>query len=116
MSSDDYRSMYGGKYVGAWDLEGKGEVTLTIAKVAGEELANRGGKDKRPVVTFVETPKLLVLNKGNGACIASMYGKKVTAWVGKRITIYATTTQFGDKTVDAIRVRPVAPPAEKGAA
>ena len=116
MSSDDYRSMYGGKYVGAWDLEGKGEVTVTIASVRGEELTNKGGKDKRPVLTFKETEKSLVLNKGNGKTIATLYGTKVSAWVGKRITLYATKTQLGGDTVDAIRVRPQIPVEQKGAA
>lgn len=115
MSSDDYRSMFGAKYIGAWDLGDK-DVTVTIAKVQGEELKNKGGSDKRPVVYFVGSDKAMVMNKTNAKTVATLYGTKVSAWVGKRITLYATKTQLGGETVDAIRIRPVVPAAEKGAA
>jgi len=103
--SDDYRSMFGAKYLGAWDLAEK-DVTMTIAKVQGEELTNKGGKDKRPVVYFEGTEKAFICNKTNAKTIATLYGPKVSQWVGKKITVYATKTQLGGETVDAIRVRP----------
>lgn len=115
MANDDYRSMYGGEYIGAWDLDGK-EVTLTIASVTGKELKNKSGTDKKPVIRFQGTEKSLVVNKTNGKTIAQMYGTKVSAWVGKRVTLYVTKASIGGETVDAIRVRPVVPGDGKEAA
>ena len=57
-------------------------------------------------------PKGLILNKTNGRTVASLYGPKVEAWVGQRITLYPATTSVGGRTTDCIRVRPVKPAAE----
>ena len=109
----DYRGMFDREYLGAWDLQGR-DVTLTITRCVAGELTGSGGKKaKKPLVYFkgkggTET-KPLALNKTNGKLIAGMYGPDTTAWVGKKITIYATTTSFGGDTVECIRVRPGIP-------
>lgn len=107
----DYRSLYSKDYLGAWDLDGK-DVTVTIARVvAGELTANGGRKSKKPIVYFEESKdgKGFCLNATNGKLIAALYGNKTEAWVGKKITLYPTTTSFGSDVVDCIRVRPQAP-------
>lgn len=110
----DYRSMFDRKYVGAWDLGGK-DVTVKIVQVKAENLQNRSGSNKKPVVYFAGTDKGLALNKTNAKIIADMYGKNTDEWVGKLITIYPTQTQFGRDEVDAIRVRPTIPKGKAGA-
>lgn len=105
----DYRSMFDREYLGVWDLQGR-DVTVTIAKVAGVTLVAQGNrKSKKPVVWFERTEKALALNKTNAKTIAAMYGNDTETWVGKRITLYPTTTTFGSETVEAIRVRPRIP-------
>ena len=95
----------------ACHLDGK-DFTLTIRKVeAGSVTGSKGKKDKKPIVHFERTDKKLALNKTNGKVIAGMYGPDTDDWVGKRITLYATTTEFGSETVECIRVRPKVPPA-----
>ena len=110
----DYRALFGKEHLGAWDLPR--DVTLTIARVTQGELRGSGGKkvDKRPILHFAGTPKTMVLNTTNGKAIAAMYSPQVESWTGKRITIYATTTSFGNDTVPCIRVRPTKPPAKGG--
>lgn len=111
----DYRTFFDKEYVYAYDLDGK-EATVTIVKVEGRELASAGGKkNKKPVVFFKGKEKGLAINATNGKTIASMYGKNVEGWVGKRITIFPTTTSMAGDTVECIRVKPVIPPAEKEA-
>jgi len=113
----DFRSMYSADYLGAWDLDGK-DVTATIGRVVAKEIIGEGGKtDRKPVVYFrradgTESPKGLILNKTNGRTVASLYGPKVEAWVGQRITLYPATTSVGGRTTDCIRVRPIKPAAE----
>jgi hypothetical protein len=85
---------------------------VTIEKVAGEELTSTGGrKNKRPVVYMKGSKKGFVLNKTNSKAIAGMYGVNVEDWVGKRITMYKTTTNAPDGSgdVECIRVRPQIP-------
>ena len=109
---DDIRAYFEKAHLGAWDLQGR-DVTVAIRAVSNPKLRTEGGgSQKKPVVFFEGTEKSLVLNKTNMATIVSLYGTKVQNWIGKRITLYPTTTKFGRETVDAIRVRPKKP-AEK---
>lgn len=112
----DFRTMYDREYIGAFDLpEGKGDLTLTIAKCTGGELTAMGGrKSKKPIVHFKETSvKPLICNKTNGKTIAAMYGNHVEGWAGKRVTLYRGSTRNPEDggNVDCIRIRPAAPAA-----
>jgi len=105
----DYRTMYDNAYLYAFDLQGR-DVTVEIAKVVGGELVGEGGrKSKKPIVHFKDKERGLALNKTNGKAIAAMYGTDTSKWIGKRVTLYPTTTQFGGETKDCIRVRPGVP-------
>lgn len=105
----DYRAMFDRDHIGAWDLAG-GDATVTIREVKAGELTGQGGrKAKKPLVFFEGKEKSLALNRTNGKVIATMYGTDTRAWVGKKITIFPTQTQFGGDTVDCIRVRPQIP-------
>ncbi len=107
--------LFPSEFVQAVELKGK-DVAVTITKVERADLPMVGGKKKMaPVVHFQESPKKFVLNKTNCGTIADLHGTDAGLWVGKRITLYPTTTKFGGKTVDCIRVRETVPPA-KGAA
>ena len=103
----DYRTMFDRDYIGAWDLPH--DATVTIAKVEAKKIRNKSNANTKPILHFVGKEKELVCNKTNGKTIAAMYGTDVEKWIGKRITMYATTTTFGPDTVDCIRVRPGIP-------
>jgi hypothetical protein len=109
----NFRKFFEKDYLYSYDLDGK-DVTVTIEKVTGGVLIGEGGKEsKKPVVHLVGTKKRLALNVTNGTIIESLYGKDVREWIGKRVTLYPTTTKFGGKTVECIRVRPKTPGADK---
>lgn len=114
--------MYDSDYLGAWNLvNGKGEqidVTVTILRVEAKEIGapktageerQRSKKDRCPVLYFEGKELGFVVNKTNGKTIAGMYGTKTEQWIGKKITLYPTTTKFGREIVDCIRVRPTVP-------
>lgn len=105
-----YRSMYDNEHLGAWDLLGK-DVTVTIAAVKPGQLVGEGGKKSRkPILSFDGKEKTMACNITNAKIIASMHGTDTTKWVGKKITLYPTTTSaFGQEGVDCIRVRPGVP-------
>lgn len=101
--------LFPSEYIGAVDLRGR-DVVVTIAKVELADLRMVGGKSQRkPIVYFTGAQKKLVMNKTNAGTIASLYGGKVEAWVGKKITLYPTRTRCGANTVDCIRVREQVP-------
>ena len=112
-----WRSLIPSEYLKAADLAA-GDVTVTIAKVEkreieqlakpGKEGAAKGGppqKEKRGVVTFTKSDKIMPLNVVNAASMAAMWGTDYTRWPGHEITLYAGRAQLGADEVDAIRVR-----------
>jgi len=110
-----WKSMFDDKeFLFAFDLGGR-EVTVTIDRcTAGQIIGEQGRKSKKPMLSFVGKQKKLALNKTNGKIIAAMYGNETSAWAGKSIIIYPTTTTFGSETVECIRVKPIIPPAPNG--
>lgn len=104
----DFRTMYDSEWLHEYDLPSD-TVTVEIAAVEAGELKTQGGKKRQPVVRFTANgkalAKALALNKTNGKAIAQLYGNQVEAWVGKKITLFRTTTQMAGETVACIRVR-----------
>lgn len=108
-----WKSMVDRDYIFAFDLNGK-DVSVEITRVVAGELTGQGGrKSKKPIAYFKGKDKGLALNATNCKTIAALYGNDTTNWVGKRITLYPTTTTMGSETVECIRVRPRAPSAAK---
>lgn len=108
----DVRTMYDKEFIYAYNLGGK-DVTVTIERIKGGELTGTGGKKtKKPVLYFKGSKKGFALNITNARIIGALFGTFETeAWIGKRITLYPTTTTFGSDTVECIRVRNKAPKA-----
>ena len=110
------RLLFPNKYLGAPDLKGK-DVHLTIHTLTSESLRTDKGDEQKWVLHFAEMQqrpeserKRLVLNKTNAGFIAKALGETDTeSWIGRRITLYATTCQAFGATVDCVRVRTTAP-------
>jgi hypothetical protein len=120
MADHDYREFYEKDYLGAWNLTESGELTLTMIECLQGELNSPGVKKttKKPVLRFKETDKKMALNVTNGKTIATLYGNKVSAWAGKRITLFKSMTRnpAGGDDVECLRVRPKVPSAPKESA
>ncbi len=87
----DFDQLYPGRFIKAGELLGK-KITLTIADVDLEDLMGEDNKPKaKATLTFKETEKQMVMCKTNGICLKAMFGKKLSDWVGKRITIFPDT-------------------------
>lgn len=83
----DWDELYPGRFLKVGEMKGK-HVTLKIADVDLEELIGDKGAQTKGVISFEKTPKKLALNKTNGICIREMFGKKLSDWIGKRITLF----------------------------
>lgn len=105
--------IYQSSTIKAQDLNGR-EVTLTIN---GFQAVDFDGA-KKLVLSFAETEKTLVCNKTNGTTIGQLYGSNVDSWIGKRITLFPTQTDWAGSQVACIRVKlqPAAEPAPAPAA
>lgn len=97
-------------FLGACDLQGK-EVVCTISRVEQGALNRAGSKktDRKPVISFEGKAKRLVGNATNCTTLERMYGSDTTGWVGKRVTLYPTTTKLKGVDVECIRIRPTPP-------
>jgi hypothetical protein len=117
------RLMFPTEFLCAADLKGK-DVTLTIGKLAREELRSEdGSKEPAWVVEFAEMQrrpkdqrKRWVLNKTNATTLGKLHGTESNEWVGKRVTLFPTTCMAFGERVECIRVRDKAPSAAKPAA
>jgi hypothetical protein len=101
-------------YLGAYSLQGVAEeVTLTIKLVKKERVTANGGASEDCIVAYFEETnkdnvvvKPMVLNKTNCKIIEKLYNTPfIEEWVGKQITIYATTTKFARDIVPCLRIR-----------
>jgi len=86
-----FDQLYPGRFLKASELLGK-KVTLTITDVDLEELQGEDGTKKaKAIVSFKETEKKLVACKTTGTQIREMFGRELSAWIGKRVTIFEDT-------------------------
>jgi len=101
--------MHDAEFLFHFHLQGK-DVTVTIDRVtAGELTGEKGRKSRKPILHLRGKKLPLALCKTNCKTIAAMYGNAVEGWIGKAVTLYATTTEFGGRTVECIRIRPAIP-------
>lgn len=84
----DFDQLYPGRFIKAGELNGR-KVTLTVIDVDLEGLMGEDGKEKaKAIISFRESQKKLVTCKTNGLCLKEMFGRDVTQWVGKKVTIF----------------------------
>lgn len=106
----DVRKLYDKPYIYHYDLEGR-DVTLTIERIVAGTLVGTSGKaSKKPILYFKGTEKGYALPITMAKVIQQMYGTfDLDKWIGKKITLYPSTTQMGGQTVECIRIRPTIP-------
>ena len=97
-------------YLGAYSLDGLGELNVTIDKVVREMVTGAGGKKEECTVAYLKNQKPFIIDRTNGKTITKVLKSPyVEEWCGKSITLYATTTKVAGEEVECLRVRPVAP-------
>ena len=73
---------------------------LTIKSVEGEKFEDR----EKPVLSFNETEKKLILNRTNTNTLAQLYGNETEHWPGKQIEVFTTQVDFRGQPTMAVRV------------
>lgn len=122
-----WRLLFPSKYLGVADLRGK-DLTRRIKTLTQEDLPVVGTKEKKAafIASFHEPDtKPLILNSTNMSLIAEVHGPYVVDWIGKPITMFATTKEADGKAiknpktrkvVEAIRIRTPKPAGGRAAA
>lgn len=100
---DTWSELFPNRFIHADLLKGK-KITLTIKNLDMEVMESDKGNKSAVVAYFVESPLQLGTNKTNGYCLKRMFGSNPRAWIGRKITIFPTTTRFGSDTVECIRI------------
>ena len=96
------------KYLSAEDLRGQA-VGVVIERVTEETLGGDRGDEQKGVVWFQGKLKGWALNVTNNRVLTDTFGFNSDMWLGRRIELYPTTTDYAGKIVDCIRVRIPAP-------
>ncbi len=100
-----WRTVAGKEFLVGEELNNK-DVTLTIKNVAIEEVQNKQGKEKKPVASFVGTPKKLILNVTNMKSIAKVLKTPfVEDWAGKQITLTPVKGRFFGEDQEVVRIK-----------
>src|SRR5262245_5229043 len=90
------------KYLNSNDLVS--EKAFRIKAITVETVRKGSTQEQKPVVWLLNHDKGLVLNKTNNRTIRAAFGDDMEKWAGKIIVVYPTQTDFGGKTVGALRV------------
>ena len=99
----DINAAFPGKYFKAADLSE--DVTVTINDCKIENVGQGAQAESKPVLRFAGRDQGLVLNVTNSTVIKDEYGSDTDKWIGKPVTLYRTTTEFGGQIKPCIRVR-----------
>jgi hypothetical protein len=106
----DFDKYFPSKYLRAQDVLSTQNVTI---KGTGEDKirdVKTGELELKPLVTFQETPKSLILNKTNFQSIAELTGtENMREWVGKVIGITVQKVHTPEGSKPAIRFIPHLP-------
>lgn len=97
-------------YIGAYDFAPNEERTLTIQLVKREQVTGPDGKKEECTVIYFTQGKPMICNSTNAKAITKAHNTPfIEEWADKSITVFvAKVKAFGD-TVDALRIRPIAP-------
>lgn len=99
--------VYPSRWLKAADLSPDGE-QITIREVTVEEIGEE--REKKPVMSFDELDKELVVNMTNWTSIEELTGENDSdKWAGHAIKLVRVRVPFGGKNVEAIRVEPADP-------
>lgn len=99
-----------GAFLKTEDLQNR-PVRVVIESVGLEDVKGESGVERKLVAHFVGKDKGLILNLTNCESLEGLTGTDdYEGWVGAMVTLYPTTTKFGNKTVPCLRIRaPQAP-------
>ena len=111
----DFDDLYGGRFLSSQDVKAPINVHHRAGREGGVHPPGEPTRTKA-VLYFKGGKKGMVINKTNANALAAAFGKNLSDWVGKRVTIKPEPTIFGGKPTQGLRLYPVntaVPPPKK---
>jgi hypothetical protein len=100
---EDYFPRPESKHFRAGDFDK--EISVTIKSIDKVDFTNDGVMRPKPVLSFNETPKQLVVNRTNFSALSLMFGENTDDWPGAKIALAPAMTEFKGSRVQTIRVK-----------
>lgn len=95
-----YDELFPGRFLKGELFKGKAGM-LTIQKIWRERMDD---DEWAVIASFEETNLHLAVNKTNAECLKGMWGKKISDWLGKRVTFYPKKIKAFGQLREAIRI------------
>jgi len=103
-------SAFFNKFFKADDFKESGSRTMTIKKIAIEEVGGGEGrpKEQKPVLYFEEDDRGVTLNKTrNDSCVEIFGSKDSDKWIGGKVQlVFDPNVKFGSKKIGGIAIAP----------
>ena len=109
-----FKKLRNQNFIGSYELMTGSEPIELVVKIdkAVKEQVQNGDKKEDAMVVYLQGQKPMIVNSTNAKSIAKALGTPfIEAWVGKAITLYVAKVRAFGESVDALRVRDVAPKA-----
>lgn len=84
-------------------------VSLTVKDIEQDKIAGPRGEQVKVIISFVERPKKLILNKTNARALAHALGNETDNWRGASLALGVEFVKVGRNTVPSIRVKAAKP-------
>ena len=102
----DFDDLYGGRFLSSQEV--KAPTNVTIERIERRRSPARASRRAQKLVLYFKGGKKgMVINKTNANALAAAFGKNLSDWVGKRMTIKSEPTIFGGKPTQGLRLYPV---------
>lgn len=100
----NWRKYYDYRFISGEDLIT--DATLTIKSIGIDEVKTQKGTEDKVVVAFIETDKMIVLNKTNAKTMTKLFSTPlIENWIGKKIVLTAEKVSAFGQTVSAVRIK-----------
>ena len=105
-----WRAFTDSKTLGVGDLpDASADLVVRIVRVEAGNVKYADGDPRKPMIYLQGFPKPMAAGATVCKAISKMHTTFPDEWIGKAITIYATTDKYAGEVVDAIRVRETKP-------
>jgi hypothetical protein len=102
----DFEDLYGGRFLSSQDV--KAPTNVTSDRIEQESFTRPGEPTRtKAVLYFRGGKKGMVINKTNANVLAAAFGKNLSDWADKRMTIKSEPTNFGGKPTQGLRLYPI---------
>ena len=110
MEKTHWKKLINPNYIGVYSLKNGEDMDVTIEKVVREQVVSTGGKKEECTVAYLIGQKPLILNRTNSKTITKLFNSPyIEDWVGKKITLFSSTTKLAGEIVECLRIRDIAP-------